>query len=129
MKKIITSIVIILIVMLSNSKINAQVTWPANAPATGIEYIGWNAIQPFALEILHQGNQPINFWTNAGVGPGPAWVKQKMIITANVNPLLDGFVGIGNSDAALAIVGVPPSPFKIRYKARLCRCFFTCKRT
>ncbi len=64
------------------------------------QYCGWDASTLFPLEIKHEANYPINFYTNAGAG---TFLNQKMIITSSTNPLTDGFVGIGNS-------GFPSTP-------------------
>jgi len=65
----------------------SQVTTPANAGAA-TDYVGWNAAQAFPLSIKHEGNQPINFYTNAGAG---TFNNQRMIININGN------IGIGTN--------------------------------
>ena len=84
MKKITLSIVIILIMVLSNFRSNGQVDIVSHA-GLSTYYVGWNAAQAYPLNITHNAAQPINFLTNS---------IQQMTILGSGNV---GFVGIGKS--------------------------------
>lgn len=49
--------------MIATIQIKAQVTTPFNNGAPG-DYVGWNIGNNFPLQIRHNANQPINFFTN-----------------------------------------------------------------
>jgi hypothetical protein len=59
----------ILLVGVTISNVEAQITLPFNNGATGSQYVGWDVNQPFPLTIKHErANQPINLQTNTGAG-------------------------------------------------------------
>ncbi len=89
MKKIITTIVIVLIMMLSNFKMNAQADNLLVHVGPPAFYLGWGAAQLTPLDIRHDGLADINFYTG---GPLPPFQRMTIKGTGYVNP---GFVGIG----------------------------------
>lgn len=66
------------------SSVNAQVSVPANSGSI-TNFVGWNSGQIFPLQIRHDADQPINFYTNG---------FQRMTITGG-SSLISGFVGMG----------------------------------
>jgi len=78
---------VIIIMILLSFQLSSQVSTPFNFGAPG-NYVGWNNAQLFPLSIKHEGNQPINFYTNAGAG---TFNNQRMIININGN------IGIGTN--------------------------------
>ena len=65
-----------------------------NAGAPG-NYLGWNNLQGFPLDIRHDGNQPIDWYTDAiqRVTLSPTYTGQAVNGYTGVN--LSGFLGIG----------------------------------
>ena len=53
---------------LSQQKMQAQVSTPLNAGSTA-NYVGWDATNLFPLQIRHNANQPIDFYTNNSLNP------------------------------------------------------------
>jgi hypothetical protein len=53
----------------------------------GTDYLGWDNTVAVPLEIKHENNRPIRFYTNAGNG---TFLNQRMIIDAD-----PGHIGIG----------------------------------
>jgi hypothetical protein len=86
------SIKIGMILIAASTGVKAQVTTPSNA-GINTDYVGWNAAQPFPLQIRHNANQPITFHTNG---------TERMTILGNGNV----GKGVTNPDAALRIKGV-----------------------
>ncbi len=107
MRKLFKLMALITIMMLLKLSSNAQVSVVGNAGVPA-NYDGWDILQPFPLSMKHEAVQPIDFYTNAGA---LTFLNQKMQITANANPLLDGFVGIGNSNAAVGTAFQPGGTF------------------
>lgn len=98
MKKLIQIIVIILVMVLSNSTANAQASVLGNSGAAA-NFVGWDitATNP-ALSIKHELALPINFYTNGGNG---TYNNQRMIIfDGSGSPSNAGFVGIGTNFTA-----------------------------
>ncbi|MBI4930558.1 MAG: hypothetical protein HY841_07340 [Bacteroidetes bacterium] len=66
MKKLIQTIVIVGMMILSNFKVNAQVSVGSNS-GVSTDYVGWDANQNFPLIIAQKRTaapQPIDFYTN-----------------------------------------------------------------
>jgi hypothetical protein len=63
MKNFISVIVIIIVMIQCEISVKGQVSTGFNF-GVFTDYVGWNAGQNFPLEIRHNGNQPINFFTN-----------------------------------------------------------------
>ena len=63
MKKIYTRVIAFIVLALPFYA-KAQVTTAANAGGP-TDYVGWNSAQAFPLQIRHNGNQPINFFTDS----------------------------------------------------------------
>ena len=59
------------VVLLLEQNINAQVSTLGNA-GFPVDYVGWDAVQFFPLNVTHRGAQNINFRTDyAAAIPGP----------------------------------------------------------
>jgi len=61
---------------------NSQVSNGANNGISS-DYVGWNFFQTFPLNIKHEANLPINFYTNTGFGSTPI-AKLRMDISTDV---------------------------------------------
>jgi len=114
MKKLNQVVAIIGIVMLSNFKVNAQVSILGNSGSSS-DYVGWNSSQGFPLTIAQKNigsPQNINLWTNG---------SQKMTILGSSGSD-DGYMGIGITTPAYKLdvngdINIPfASSFSSTYK-------------
>lgn len=67
--------------------------------SNSVYYVGWNNLSTDPLNIMHQTNYPINFYTQGGI-TGPPWANLRMQIHENPAWAADptaGFVGIGTA--------------------------------
>ena len=72
----------ILLTVLSINQLFAQVSVLGSSGGSG-DYVGWNSFQTFPLNIKHEANQPINFYTNTGLNLTPL-AKLRMDISTDV---------------------------------------------
>lgn len=73
----------------------AQVSTASNSPTFG-DYVGCDGLTTFPLEVRHNGNQPIDWYTDAiqRVTLSPTFPGQTVYGYTGVN--LSGFLGIGD---------------------------------
>ena len=94
MKKILNLMMSVSVVLLLEQNINAQVSTLGNA-GFPVDYVGWDAVQFFPLNVTHRGAQNINFRTDyAAAIPG---LGNRMIITDGGFGPLTGRIAMGNN--------------------------------
>jgi len=97
---------VLIIGMMLVHSLSSQVSTPSNSGAAG-NYVGWDAFQAFPLQIRHNANQPINFFTNNAfrVRLNHNVTSGTTVAAGLVNKT--GFLGINTNDpwARLHIVG------------------------
>ena len=84
---------------------HAQVTTPSNSPFSG-DYVGCDGGTTFPLEVRHNGNYPIQWYTDS---------LQRMQLYPNVSPVINGYPALprngslvlSNLDAGFAPARVP----------------------
>jgi hypothetical protein len=88
--RIILTMIIGMIIFVS-TKVNGQVSVPNNI-AGGTNYLGWDNTVNVPLNIKHEANRPIHFYTNAGNG---TFNNRKMsIMRRTINGIERAGVGI-----------------------------------
>lgn len=86
----------LIIGLIITTQVNAQISYTSNSFGTATDYVGWDNTNNFPLEIRHNGNQPIDFYTN-GI--------QRMRIASGTGAL-GGYIGIG--------ITTPSAPLHIK---------------
>ena len=97
MKKIILTILILVVWLQLNERANAQSTVIGNVSTPPLELIGWNggAVKPLDIQNVHPA-MPINFYLGGALLAPPVAANQYMTILGTGTPSV-GFVGIGNN--------------------------------
>ena len=60
------------------------------------DHVGWNNLQGFPLDIRHDGNQPIEMYTETDERMTISPIRTGQTINAYTNLDLTGFVGVGD---------------------------------
>jgi|JI10StandDraft_1071094.scaffolds.fasta_scaffold12714_7 hypothetical protein len=84
----------IFMIFISTEKSMAQVSNPSNAGGPG-DYVGWQLGTSLNLDIVNEDPNPINFYTDAGIGGPGSLSNLRMFIEGRT-----GNVGIGNFTTA-----------------------------
>ncbi len=87
------------------SRVLGQVSVPGHAGGPG-DHLGWDNTNAFPLEVRHDGNQPVSFFTTA---------IQRMKLFPNVSPVINGYPALprngslvlSNLDAGFVPARVP----------------------
>ena len=80
--KLFKRIILISMGLIIQIQANSQVSNGANNGISS-DYVGWNFFQTFPLNIKHEANLPINFYTNTGLNLTPI-AKLRMDISTDV---------------------------------------------
>lgn len=82
----------LIIGLIITTQANAQISYTSNSFGTATDYVGWDNTNNFPLEIRHNGNFPINTYTNT-----THRMKINPDLTTTINSVtqsFSGFVGI-----------------------------------